>query len=187
MARFNPSGLINIFDANISLGADYRFKRKWSAALDASWIFYSINFSDAKHTSGIILRPAVRYYVGAKLRRFIEGELHYKNVAYRFEDWLGRDCVNNIPAYEEFTNFRYLKQEYGFHIKTGILYALGNASRFFIEIYAGVGLHHRIYKIKDKPDGCLINRDNFFGRENYLARPTYVALPTGGRLVYRMN
>jgi hypothetical protein len=185
--RFNPSGLINIFEENLSFGAEYKFKKKWFATLDVAWIFHSYSFEDPKHVSGIILRPAVRYYLGTKLRRYVEGEIHYKSVTHRREDWLGHDCINDVPAYEEFTQYRYRKINYGFHIKTGMRYPLDKDSRFFIDVYLGLGVHHRTFKIVNKPGCCRVNANNFPFVIDDTPNSNYIAIPMGGRLVYRLK
>jgi hypothetical protein len=185
--RFNPLGLANIFNGNLSFGAEYRFKKQWSATMDAAWVFYSYDFDESRHASGIILRPAVRYYLGGKLRRYVEGELHYKSITHRQQGWLGHDCVNGIPAYEEFTGFRYRKINYGFHIKTGIVYTLDKESRFYMDVYLGLGVHHRNLKIVNKPGCCMVNANFSSSFFDNTQGTNYIAIPMGARLVYRLQ
>jgi hypothetical protein len=184
--RFNPTGLLNLMDQNLSFGSEFSFNKNWAVAIDASWIFYSYEIQETPHTAGYVFRPAVRYYIGKKRNRYLEAELHYKNVTYKLTDWVGHDCVNHTPAYEEFMNYRLRKEVLGYHIKTGILYELGTSGRFLMEVYAGIGTHYRNFSVAGKPGCCVPNRTNPLGVVTD-GNNISVAVPAGVRFLYRVK
>ena len=179
--RFNPTGMIDPVETNFSVGGEYRFHSNWSVSADAAWIFYSSYFG-AKHTNGFIFRPAIRYYIPHTDGMFVETELHYKYVSYRIEDWLGKNCVNGVPSYEEFTRFSYLKQAWGFHIKTGYQERIGRDKRFWMEAYLGIGPRWRSFKVKDEPNSCYTHAGD--ASLNIINNNLSVAIPMGIRLMY---
>src|SRR5689334_13760163 len=88
--RFNPIGLIDILDGNFTVGGEYRFNNSWSAIMDAGYIFYSKYIPYAEKTSGILLRPGIRTYIGKYKDVFFDLQFHYKEVMYHVNDWIQR-------------------------------------------------------------------------------------------------
>jgi hypothetical protein len=141
--RHNPLGWIDVFDGNVTLGAEYRFNRTWSATMDAGYIFYSAYLTKAKLSSGLLLRPGIRVYPGRFKDYFFDLQLHYKEVTYHVKDWIERDVTQGVASYEELTKFRYRKRVMGLHLMGGVKQYFTNNRRFFMEIYLGLGVHFR--------------------------------------------
>lgn len=187
--RVNPLGLADLYDHNLSFGIEHRLSSRWAVSLDGAWIFYSDYYTEAKNAQGMILRPAVRRYFGRSRRFFVEAEFHYKNVFYRIEDWVGRDAVNGVPAYEEYTSFLYRKQVWGFQTKAGIQFRISRNYKFWMECYSGIGVRYREQGVYDEPANSVYTRATDFMFGPNLDSPTdwLPALPLGIRFLYRVS
>jgi len=87
--RFNPLGLADFNDVNLSFGVEKKITKKSSVALDASFVFHSQSFRDISNRSrGFILRPAYRFFP-SNSKFLLEIQLHYKQVTHRMTDWVG--------------------------------------------------------------------------------------------------
>ncbi|MBL7700166.1 MAG: DUF3575 domain-containing protein [Chitinophagaceae bacterium] len=182
--RFNPLGLVDLNDMNISLGVEKRITKRSSFAFDAGFIFYSLWMRDqTRRNTGFILRPSYRFFPG-KSYLFLEAELHYKQVTHELTDWVGRAAINDVPSYEEFMNFRLKKTAIGSHIKIGRQYNVSD--RLWLEIYLGLGVHYRKYKVADDPRMRYIVNDLFF-EVNTNDADLLPAVPAGLRLLYRLS
>ena len=160
--RLNFLGLVDPFDNNFSVGAEQLLSPRFSVALDAGWIFHSEYFRNAKSSNGILLRPAFRWYPRAEGRGFLETELHYKMVSYRIEDWIGRDCDNEVPTFDEFATFSYRKYSYGFHLRGGVKGALDREKKFWLEFSGGLGIRWRDQGLHNEPNSCYNRVGTFF-------------------------
>jgi hypothetical protein len=188
--RANPAGLLDFYDHNLSFGIEHRLSDHWAMSVDAAWIFASQYARNQGKATGFVIRPAVRRYFGRSRKLFAEAELHYKEVYYRIEDWIGRDCVNDVPAYEEYTSFRFRKQVAGLHIKGGIQFPISRNRRFWMEAYTGLGVHYRKQGLyKEKPNSCydLLNNGLAVGPEIRESEQWLPALPLGFRIMYRVS
>src|SRR5688572_30341313 len=103
--RWNPAGLIDLYDGNANLGCEIRLNQRWAGTFDAGYIFYSEYFGRAELVKGILLRPGIRRYMGKYHDLFFDLQFHYKRVTYHIDDWLGKNMVNDVPTYEEYKRF----------------------------------------------------------------------------------
>lgn len=181
--RFNVLGMLDPYDENFSIGAEYKFSPHWSSGADVAYIFNSAYLSDSKHCQGFILRPFIRFYPNTSRRGYFEVELYYKHVAYQLTDWLGKDVVDVIPSYEEYTTFHFIKNAYGVNIKAGSSTNLTKDRRFRLEYYLGLGIR---FKKQHADNGSYSpDKETLIG----LYRPNYATtvLPVGIRLVYDLK
>jgi hypothetical protein len=148
-ARFNFLGVIDPIDHNVSFGAEYVFRSKLSVGADVAYIFASDYIYDIKKTRGILFRPFLRFYPNGKPDFFIHAEAHYKFVSYTLEDWVGKDPVNGVPAYEEFQKFQYRKRVMGIHVLTGERFSISKNKLLSMEVTAGLGIRWRKQFAKD--------------------------------------
>ena len=181
--RFNVLGMLDPYDENFSIGAEYKFATHWSSGADVAYIFNSAYLSDSKHCQGFILRPFIRFYPNTSRRGYFEVELHHKHVAYQLTDWLGKDVVDGVPSYEEYTTFHYIKNAYGVNIKFGTWSDLTNDKRLRLEYHIGLGLR---FKKQHSANGSYTADTGFFTE---LYKPDYATpvLPMGIRLVYDLK
>jgi hypothetical protein len=182
--RFNPLGLMDMFDGNVSFGSEYRFNETWAATLDAGAILYSAYFDKTRRTTGLLLRPGIRVYPTRYKDFFVDFQFHYKNVTYRINDWIEKEVVSNVASYEERKVFQYKKQVMGGRVMIGMRnYFTGNA-RFYMEVYAGVGVHYKVEGLHNEPNSQYRRR---FRILNDNGKFTVPAFPLGIRFVYLLR
>lgn len=181
--RFNMLGLLDVFDGNFSLGGEYAFRPKWSVTTDVSFILYSVYFEGNKRALGYSIKPGIRYYAFDNQRGFLEAVVFYKRVGYKMEDWLDKDVVNGIPAYEQYQEFIIRKRVAGLNIQAGLQKSISANKLLRLEGYFGLGIRVKWQDIKDHPEASFNNSDSFFWRGNneYYVVPS---VPFGIRLMY---
>lgn len=181
--RFNMLGLLDFFDGNFSFGGEYAFHPKWSVTTDLSFVLYSVYFEGSKRALGYIVKPGIRYYVADNRRGFLEAVVFYKHVGYKMEDWLDKDVVNGIPAYQQFQDFIIRKRVAGLNIQAGLQRSISADKLLRMEGYFGLGIRFKWQDIKDHPEAIFDGNDSFFWRDNneYYVVPS---VPFGIRLVY---
>lgn len=141
---FNPTVLAPV-DNTIMLGAEYALKNRLALVLDAGYIFYSGYFQahELEGVKGFAIRPGLKFYGNKEKSLFYQFQVSYKQADYKLHDWLGKDCVNGIPAYEELQQFTYRKKTVSFNTLAGWMFRLSDG--LLLELYGGVGI-----KIKDQ-------------------------------------
>ncbi|MBC8033176.1 MAG: hypothetical protein H7Y03_03460 [Chitinophagaceae bacterium] len=183
--RINPLGLIDLFDHNLSAGAGYRFNDRWAIAADAGWVFYSQYVPGVKQASGFILRPSIRRYLGSGNKWYLEGVFHYKQVKYQAEGWLERSLVNDVPTYQEYTKYSARRKTLGFYSNLGLIWPAFRNSSWWIELYAGLGIHYQTFDLTDEPNSRIPDAevDAGFSLELSSLPKVHPAFPVGIRLV----
>jgi len=181
--RFNPLAVLDLLDHNFSVGGEYIFRPRWSVTTDLSYIFASAIYGSSK-TSGFIIKPAIRYYVTVERRFYIEMDVFYKQVGYSITDWVGKDCVNGVPAFEEYKQFIYRKQVGGIDFKGGITTNLSRDQKLRLEGYFGFGIRTRSFAVKDDPRACYNGNLLFDVRGQNSSHYVTGSVPCGLRLVY---
>lgn len=144
--RFNPLGVIDLSDFHLSFGVERILKNRFSAGVDAGWIYDSPLFERANRSRGFLLHPFMRYYRGPRTF-YIESELRYRRVDHQFTDWLWRGVDNDVPSYEEFTSFRFRKQQASLNLKIGRVLPLTADGKLCWEPYMGMGLQRSKFTI----------------------------------------
>jgi len=189
--RVNPSGLIDVYDGNATIGGEVRLNRTWSVTMDAGFIFYSEYIAEAKKTRGILLRPGIRLYAGKYRDMFIDLQFHYKEVRYHINDWLGKDVVNTVAAYEAFKVFQDRKRVVGGHIMIGGKEFLSKNRRLLLEVYLGFGLHYKEEGLYHEESNSQYDRGFGIYRASNISpeKRTSIApaLPGGLRLLYMIR
>ena len=188
--RMNFTGLMDMYDGNASIGGEVRLNKTWSVIMDAGYIFYSEYISKADRTKGIILRPGIRAYLNKYRNMFVDLQLHYKGVRYTVNDWIGKDALNNLAAYDEFKEFQVQKRVVGGRVLFGGKLFLSKNHRWFFEFFIGLGLHYKEENLYNEPnsrygDGFGIFRaSTLTPKKSTLVVP---AVPYGMRLVYTIR
>lgn len=178
--NINPLTLINA-DQRMMAGVERHLKGRWAAVFDAGIVVHSNYIDNARQTNGFELRPALRYYYDHGFASYIQVQAQYRLVRYQMHDWLGKDCVNDVPAYERLQDFIYQKQQIGGAFVTGGIIKLGQ--RLLFDISVGIGAQYRSYKVADEEACCYIPLAGFWG--NRQAEDAWVGiLPTTLKLVY---
>lgn len=162
---------------------EYSLHPNWSLTTDLSYLFYSSYISQNKGTSGFIVKPAIRYYTSKKRDRFLEATVFYKQANYKMEDWLSKDVVNSIPAYDEYKSFVYQKEVAGLNIQAGLRTDLSKDGFLGLEVYAGLGVRFRWQGLKNDPNAHY-QRDRLFFNPLKQAYSVSPSAPFALRLVY---
>lgn len=183
VARFNFTGLADPYDENASLGAEYKFAPHWSAGSDVAYIFSSEYLPDGKKANGFIVRPFLRFYPHVERRGYFEVQLHYKYASYQLTDWLGKDVVNGVPSYEEYSTFHFIKKAMGIHLNAGTSANLTRDKKLRLEFYIGLGVR---FKKQYADKGAFLREKGLFP-ELYQPHYATVVVPMGMRLVYDLK
>jgi len=184
VGRFNLTSLINPIEPTASIGAEFRIDQNWAASLDAGYIFYSNVEGEYGPSSGILLRPAGRYYFGKNKRFFLEGELHYKYVSVEYTDWIGRNCVNGVPASQEYMTVHLIREQIGGNAKWGYQGSLPRLKQLWFECYIGLGWKYRYPMQTAEANTCYQFIGGWFFDTNPEESGTYPTLPIGFRILY---
>lgn len=181
---WSPLALIDPFDRSVLLTGSYRLKENLAVLTDAGFIFTSSYLNNATKTRGFQVKPALRFYYGRQLRTFVQLQALYKQVDYSLYDWLGKNCVNEVPAFEQLQHFKFRKKVVGLNIIPGLLAPIGR--RWFLEFYAGLGWRYKTQGVRNEPNNCY-NLDFAFLGSVYRDNVSSVSIPTGVKLLYRIE
>jgi len=178
---FNPSLLAGV-DYTAMLGVEHRLKNNVGLVLDAGYVFHSSYFGSDKIRSanGYNLRPGIRWYM-KQGREYLQMQLFYKQVNYTVHDWLGKDCVDRVPTYEQLQNFAYRKKAIALNMMVGELYNLSDD--LYLEIYAGIGLKYKMQG-PTEANSCYLDQDGNVGFDMYNEKSVTPNVPIGLKLVY---
>lgn len=160
----NPTVLL-ANDNTLMAGAEHRLKSRLALVLDAGYIFTTYHITDnrLKGASGFAVRPALKLYDKKNRRGFIMLQAAYKQVNYKLNDWLGKACVNGVPAYQQLEVFRMRRNVLSFNFITGGLFRISD--QVLLEVYSGVGVKTRHRGLVEKNvcyDDNLREFDPFF-------------------------
>ena len=181
--RFNIINLLDVSEPTLSFGAEKRISSHVSFAVDAGYILMSQRFREHGHSSGFVIRPAVKYFP-ENTKIFFEAELHYKQHTHHISDWLGRDIAGGVTPFEDYREFRLRKQVAGLHLKFGTLIPVTN--RFWVELYIGVGPHFRKFTIVEQKD-FVYNFELVYENVSTGQTESLVAIPMGCKILYRLR
>ncbi len=156
----NPVTLIS-YDKRVMFGVERRFAPRWSVLADAGAVLSSSYIQSAERARGFELRPALRYYPDKELSAYIQGQLQYRFVRYGLHDWLGKDCVAGVPAYEQLQDFDYQKTQFGGSLVTRGIVRLG--MHWLLDISVGIGVQYRNQQVSSEANCCYVARTNIFG------------------------
>ncbi|MBE7173661.1 MAG: DUF3575 domain-containing protein [Williamsia sp.] len=186
--RFNFVGLADPIDNNISVGGEFPFHPSWSVTADLAYIEHSSYFSNTRRTGGYMVKPAIRFYPASFHHSgFFEAVLFYKRVNYHQRDWLGMDCVDGVPTYEQYKNFVYRKEVMGFNLQMGFQTALSSNKRFGLEGWLGLGLRVRHQDVAGEENACYNATWRSFDINGHSGTVVLSSFPAGLRLVYSIR
>lgn len=187
--HFNPFALVQI-DFTILAGVEYRPKPGIGLVTEIGYIFASGYLGNdgngaADPASGFIIRPSARFYVNDRKTFYLQPQIFYKQVTHKQSDWIGKDCVNGIPSYEAFEDYKYRRQVFGGNATAGVLVPLSRKQTSFIDFYFGLGVRYKTGKIVQQPRSCIeedINGTVFTSEDG-----TFPSLPLGIKLVFAIQ
>jgi len=189
--RWQPLGLIDPFDMNLTLGVEYAYHPKRSLTFDAGYIFASQYGSGSDGNGinparGVLLRGGHRFYLGRRKGSFLDTDIQYKGVRYRNEaQWVWRGVVNGVPAFEEWRSFNSRKKVWLAAVKFGVPIDFGPRTPLGMEFWIGIGLRYRNFSPDLPPDASLGNRRNFIFNFNNFGESTRGELSIGFRMTLK--
>ena len=182
---FNPLALVMI-DYTLLLGAEIRIKRNLGIVAEAGYIFasdYMETFSGGNNkVSGFIFRPSARFYVNQRNNFYLQPQIFYKQVTHHQHNWVGMDCDNGVPAYEQLMDYKMRRRVFGINSTAGFLAPLSRKQNIFLDFYFGLGLRKKSSYVVDLPNSCIdnTNRGGIVGLDD----GTYPSFPLGIKLMF---
>jgi hypothetical protein len=159
----SPLALADI-DNTAILGGEYRFRDNMAILADVGYVFYSsyLDRENVKKTRGFTIRPAFRFYYGKQLSRYFQIQAFHKQVDYTIHDWLGKESVNGVPAYEQLQDFIYRKKVTALSFMMGRMIPL-HSDKWFADIYLGMGLRYRQLGVAGEENSTYTLNRGLFG------------------------
>lgn len=184
--RANPMGLADVLDGNLSVGMERYLNSRWSLTTDLSFIFYSAYLPTNRRALGYIIKPALRFYTSSERSLFMEISFFYKRCGYKVKDWLGKDCVNDVPAYEKYETFIFSKRVTGINVQAGWRRDLTRNKLWRMELYIGLGIRRKWQDVRGDPMDCY-QTNSVFNTE--INQTTFIggSLPHGLRVIYTIQ
>lgn len=195
--RTNPFSVLD-YEAGIMLGINYRWDKRWSATIDPTFIFFTIeaplNGLPSGRPLGVKIKTDVRYHIqnfiwGFK-NIFIAPEAIFRYVRTKRTAVFGINCTGPNCAYYMRSDYTEIKKEKGGAIKIGLIGPIKKGNENWkLELFFGLGLSFFDFQEKEIPTGgSFVNlpeyRDNLgFVRED---KPTLM-IPLGLKISYRIN
>jgi len=163
---------------------EYRLKKKLALVSDVGFIFYSEYMSNASKTIGFTFRPSVRFYLDHRNSFYLQPQILYKMVVYTIHDWLDKETVNGVPAYQQLQDFKYGKYVVGGNLIIGGVLPIGR--KVFFDLYAGLGLRHKTNRIIGEPKSSYTKTTGLFA-DLYTDGITVPSVPAGLKVIYLIN
>lgn len=181
--RTSPFSLADPMHPNFTIGAEYMLKNNQAVGLDYSFILNVVSGGGDYHR-GFIIRPTYKFFFNTERSQFIELDFFWKKLYTPQTDWLGMNIVNGVPSYYQFMNYNIIKDVNGINVKFGKKQELFD-SRIFFEIYIGLGVRFKRYKIEEFPDSNFNIRELGTFARQLQTNETYwsVSFPMGVRVV----
>jgi len=181
----NPLALIGI-DFTVMAGFEHKLSSKLYMSNEAGYIFASQYITDGESTSngkGFIIRPSLKWFVAKDNKFYLQPQVFYKQVTHKMYDWVGKNPVNGIPAYEQLEEFRYRRKITGFNIVAGSVLPLDWNGKGYIDVYIGLGVRNKKNKV--------VESNTVYQRPTGIFNPTdegvFPSVPMGVRFIYALN
>jgi hypothetical protein len=187
--HFSPLAVFQI-DYTLMGGAEYKLRPNFGLVIEAGYIFASSYMSDMQSNSGgtgLIIRPAARWYMGNKNRFYFQPQLFYKFVTHKKYDWVGMDCVDGIPSYEELREFKYRRHISGANATIGRIIPLGRSGKTFVDFYLGIGFKYKKSVIVNESCNCFMPDSLFIVGSDDPDNGFFPNMPAGVKLVFSIQ
>lgn len=165
--RWYPLGLLNLFDMNLTIGAEYGYGQNKSLILDGGYILASVLGNEdgsLRPASGFIVKTAHRWYYGKRRSEsFLDAEATFKKSWYQSGDqWVGRGVVDGVPAYEELMPVNSDKDVFTAGVRMGSRLRFSQNSPVGLEWWWGLGVRYRHFYPNLPADAQFDNGDPWF-------------------------
>jgi hypothetical protein len=187
--HFSPLAVLQI-DYTLMAGAEYRLRPNLALVLEGGYIFASSYLDELQNQSGgtgFIIRPAMRWYMGKKNRFYFQPQMFYKLVTHKKYDWVGRDCVDEVPSYEELTEFKYRRHISGANVMIGRIVPLGRSGKRFVDFYLGMGVKYKKSVIVNETHSCFMPPNAFTIANDDPDNGFFPNVPAGVKLIFSIR
>lgn len=182
----NPFALAQL-DYTILAGYDIRLKHRLYLSTEAGYIFSSsyIESMDNPSTngSGFIIRPSVKWFHGITQKFYVQPQVFFKQFTHAGEDWIGKNAVNGVPAYEQYQQFRYRRNIWGINFIGGFAFPLGPKGKTFMDAYCGLGVRYKKSIVVGEPRS-IYREPSFSFFANGIDQGWLPSFPAGLRFCY---
>ena len=177
----NPTVLASL-DHTVMLGVEKQVSSRLVAVLDAGYVFATSHYraQNIRQASGFSVRPGFKLLFRRDPKGYFAVQTFYKQVNYRLYDWLGKDCINGVPAYEQLQEFVWQKKSLSINLLAG--YTLELSGRLLVDFYAGPGIKW-VNRQVTEPNCCFPQLENRQGFAQPLNGKPTVNLPAGIKLL----
>ena len=184
---FNPFALAEI-DFTALAGYENRLVPKLYLSTEAGYILAS-NYigSDGESSNngtGFLIRPSLKWFVADNNKFYLQPQIFYKQVTHKMYDWLQKDVVNGVSAYEQLQNFKYRRKIYGLNTVAGFVLPLEQHKKGYIDFYFGLGIRSKKTVIAGEPGSAYQNSSGMFAN---MDNGVFPSVPMGIRIIYSIN
>lgn len=186
---FNLPALAQI-DYTVLFGYEKKLAPKLFLSAEAGYIFASgyirdENFSNPP-ASGFLVRPSLKWFVARNNEFYLQPQAFYKQVTHSVYDWLGKNAVNDIPAYEQLQDFKYRRTIVGMNAVAGFAIPLGWFNNAYLDIYMGLGVRIKKSSVVGEPHS-VYRKSSVSIATGDLDNGWYPSLPLGIRFIYAIK
>jgi hypothetical protein len=174
------------------MGGEHRFTDDVSAAIDLGYILasgYLGTTSDGKRdqsVSGFTVRPSIKYFINEKKTFYLQPQFFYKQVTHHRLDWLAKEVVNGVAAYEQLQEFRYRRRSYGMNFMAGTMVPISRNKKTFLDFYFGLGFRKKTATVLGEKNSSFNSR-TLMGNTSTADHGTFPSMPAGIRLMFVIN
>jgi hypothetical protein len=154
---------------------------------DIGYIFGSAYLGDPENqkATGFVFRPSIRFYSGRRNNFYMQPQVFYKLVTHKVQDWVGMNCDNGVPAYQQLKEFKYRRNIYGLNATIGRVIPLDRNNRLFVDLFIGVGVRYKKSGIAANDCSCYQPTSMLIFEEDP-DNGFFPSLPGGAKLVFAL-
>jgi len=195
--RTNPFSVLE-YNAGIMLGINYRWDKRWSATVDPTFVFYtiqtSINGLPADRPLGARVKFDLRYHIRNFIwgfeNVFISPEAVFSYIRTKKTETFGINCTGPNCTYYMIDDYTEIKKEKGGAIKIGLTGPIKkNNDNWKLELFLGVGLS--FFNIEEKgipTGGSFVILPSYRDNQGFIREDEpNIMLPFGLKISYRIK
>ena len=185
----NPFALAQM-DYTLLAGYETKLKDRLFFSSEAGYIFASgyITTIDnpSQEGSGFMLRPSVKWFQKNSKSFYLQPQLFYKQFTHKGYDWIGKNAVNGVPAYEQYQYFRYRREIFGFNAVAGFALPVGRQDKWYFDLYFGLGVRYKKSYVVGEPQS-IYREPSGTVFLNGIDNGLFPSLPAGMRVIYAIK
>ncbi len=186
------------YNAGIMLGMNYRWDKRWSATIDPTFVFFtiqaSVNRLPADRPLGAKVKTDVRYHIRNFIwgfeNVFISPEAVFSHIRTKKTATFGINCTGPNCAYYMIDEYTEIKKEAGGAIKFGLTGPIKKRNQNWkLELYLGLGLS--FFNIEEKgipTGGSFVTLPTYQDNLGFVRKDeANIMIPAGLKISYRIK